>query len=113
MQVTAALKTCTDLWVNLRRLGKNGATGNKCRRTIDSAGIRTDRDYINGVEYKNSQQDIIHFTEGYIQRDPTLDNDPNWRGWLYKYTIKDHLGNTRVTFSDKKQRWSCECADGC
>ena len=69
---------------------------------MDSTGISNYRDYINGVEYYNGQQDIIHFTEGYAQRDATKDNDPNWRGWVYKYTIKDHLGNTRVTFCDKE-----------
>jgi RHS repeat-associated protein len=85
------------------------ATGKKWRKRVTEPGQNAkERDYIEGVEYTieyktagpDIKQDIIHFTEGYIQRDPSTDVDWNWRGWVYKYTIKDHLGNTRVTFDD-------------
>ena len=79
------------------------ATGNKCRKTVDSTGISNYRDYINGVEYYNGQQDIIHFTEGYAQRDATKDNDPNWRGWV----VGGHgLGTVTTAVSDTA---SCYC----
>ena len=82
------------------------ATGKKWRKTIKEAGQSTkERDYIDGVEYLTIgaviTPDIIHFTEGYAQRDPSTDGDWNWQGWMYKYALKDHLGNTRVTFSDR------------
>ena len=77
------------------------ATGKKWRKVINDNGVETYRDYIDGAEYQNGQQDIIHFTEGYTQRDATTDGDANWKGWVYKYTLKDHLGNTRVTYSDR------------
>ena len=77
------------------------ATGKKWRKVVNNNGTETFRDYIDGAEYQNGQQDIIHFSEGYIQRDATTDGDVNWKGWVYKYTLKDHLGNTRVTYSDK------------
>jgi hypothetical protein len=77
------------------------ATGKKWRKVVNDNGAETYRDYIEGAEYQNGQQDIIHFTEGYAQRDATTDGDANWKGWVYKYTLKDHLGNTRVTYSDR------------
>jgi hypothetical protein len=76
------------------------ATGKKWRKVVNDNGAETYRDYIEGAEYQNGQQDIIHFTEGYAQRVDSTDGNANWRGWVYKYTLKDHLGNTRVTYSD-------------
>jgi RHS repeat-associated protein len=79
------------------------ATGRKWRKTVINANGSTNnyRDYIGDAEYKEGQQDIIHFSEGYVQRDATTDSDPKLRGWVYKYNLKDHLGNTRVTYSDR------------
>ena len=81
------------------------ATGKKWRKTaINADGTNNNyRDYIGDAEYLNGNQDIIHFTEGYAQRDITTDGDGVWNGWVYKYTLKDHLGNTRVTYSDKNK----------
>ena len=78
------------------------ATGKKWRKTAKEAG-KADivRDYIGEAEYLNTQQDIIHFSEGYAKRDISTDGDGVWNGWVYKYTLKDHLGNTRVTYCDK------------
>jgi RHS repeat-associated protein len=77
--------------------------GKKWRKTVINANGTTNnyRDYIGDAEYKDGQQDIIHFSEGYVQRDATTDSDPKLRGWVYKYNLKDHLGNTRVTYSDR------------
>jgi RHS repeat-associated protein len=90
------------------------ATGKKWRKTVvtidASTQVQTEtyRDYIDGVEYKSVVvnnlttmiPDIIHHTEGYVQYDATTINNASWKGWVYHYTIKDHLGNARVTFSD-------------
>ena len=57
------------------------------------------------VNYSNLQvnitPDIIQFGEGYVQytTDPSV--DVGWQNWLYKFALKDHLGNTRVIVSDK------------
>jgi RHS repeat-associated protein len=87
------------------------ATGRKWRKTVNNNGAETTRDYIGDAEYLNGQQDIIHFTEGYAQRDVTTDTDVNWKGWVYKYTLKDHLGNTRVTYCDKNKDGLVTTAD--
>ena len=80
-------------------------TGKKWRKVVKEAGqLDKERDYIDGVEYSTVgttiSQDIIHFTEGYAQRDPSTDGNPSWQGWVYNYALKDHLGNTRVVFDD-------------
>jgi RHS repeat-associated protein len=67
------------------------------------------------VEYAGTsagaKPDIIHHTEGYVQYDETTLLDENWQGWVYKYTLKDHLGNTRVTLSDKNDDGYVTTAD--
>ena len=87
------------------------ATGKKWRKTVTGTRQCAQiRDYIDGVEYTGSScgissssftPDIIHFSDGYIQRDPSTDGNYSWMGWVYKYALTDHLGNTRVVFSDK------------
>ncbi len=69
------------------------------------------REYIDGAEYTYTncqysgvsqvKPDLIHFSDGYIQRDESTDFNYSWLGWVYKYALTDHLGNTRVVFSDK------------
>jgi RHS repeat-associated protein len=89
------------------------ATGRKWRKTVINANGTTNnyRDYIGDAEYLNGEQDIIHFTEGYAKRDASTDLDVNWKGWVYKYTLKDHLGNTRVTYCDKNKDGLVTTAD--
>ncbi len=70
------------------------ATGAKLRKTVIAplvADVVTD--YMDGFEYKNGTLEKIYHAEGYVERkaDGTFQ---------YNYTLKDHLGNTRVTFAD-------------
>gem|GEM_PF-653315 len=73
------------------------ASGAKLRKiTTDntvSPVVTTTTDYVNGVEYKNSVINRIANAEGQITRTTT-------GSYQREYDLKDHLGNTRVTFSD-------------
>ena len=61
---------------------------------------------MDGFEYVNNQIQRIAHTEGYISRREKRSNESSeFVGmgglvWQYNYTLKDHLGNTRVTFAD-------------
>ena len=50
-------------------------------------------DYVNGVEYKNSVTNRIANAEGQITRTAS-------GAYQREYDLRDHLGNTRVTFCD-------------
>ncbi|MCI5059262.1 MAG: RHS repeat-associated core domain-containing protein [Flavobacteriales bacterium] len=52
----------------------------------------TIKTYLSGIEYADNAIEAIYFTEG--RAVPAKDD------WAYEYGIKDHLGNTRITFSD-------------
>jgi RHS repeat-associated protein len=62
------------------------AVGNKLRKISGS----TVTEYINGIQYTGSSIDFIQTEEGRILGPTTSPN--------YEYVIKDHLGNSRVTF---------------
>ena len=98
------------------------ATGKKWRKTTsDGQTFPNVRDYIDGVEYTsnkgypnyttNVSPDIINFGEGYIQYDASTTGNSSWQGWVYKYALKDHLGNTRVVFSDRDDNGVVGVAD--
>ncbi len=71
------------------------ATGVKLRKTVFVNSIATDvRDYINGIEYKGGALDRFPHTEGSVVR------QSDGVTFLHEYTIKDHLGNARVTYTD-------------
>jgi RHS repeat-associated protein len=53
----------------------------------------TTQDYTGGIEYKNNVLEAMYHAEGRAYRSGTT--------WQYEYTLKDHLGNSRVTFRDK------------
>jgi RHS repeat-associated protein len=61
---------------------------------------------MDGFEYKNNTIERIHHAEGVItQRALRTGESTEFVGagglvWQYEYTLKDHLGNTRVTFAD-------------
>jgi RHS repeat-associated protein len=52
----------------------------------------TTQDYAGGIEYKNNVLEAMYHAEGRVYRNGTT--------WQYEYTLKDHLGNSRVTFAD-------------
>ena len=69
------------------------ASGAKLRKIANNNGTVTTYDYVNGVEYTNNTLERIPHTEGEIVKDGS-------GNYVYEYTLKDHLGNTRVTFGD-------------
>ena len=59
---------------------------------------------MNGVEYINNTLERIPHTEGEIVKD-------GGGNYVYEYTLKDHLGNTRVTFGDADNNGVVENSD--
>ena len=49
-------------------------------------------DYISGIEYLNGSIQAIYHAEGRAV--------PDGSTWRHEYVIADHLGNTRLRFSD-------------
>ena len=68
------------------------AQGNKLRK-ITSDGIRTD--YAGGIEYKDQALESVHHSEGRVT--PSIESPGQM---VFEYSIKDHLGNNRIMFSD-------------
>jgi RHS repeat-associated protein len=74
------------------------ATGTKLRKiakvtSTTSVIYNVTYDYVGGVEYKNNSLERIPNTEGAVTK--------NTAGvYEYEYVLRDHLGNTRATFSD-------------
>ena len=69
------------------------ASGAKLRKITSDNGTATTYDYVNGVEYKNNILQRIAHTEGSV----SVQTDGSY---LHEYVLRDHLGNTRVTFTD-------------
>lgn len=69
------------------------ATGAKLRKVVTNGSTKTVYDYHNGIEYKNGNLTAIYHAEGRAT--------PVGADFQYEYTIKDHLGNGRVYFTDK------------
>lgn len=65
------------------------AAGSKLRK-VASIGAGTTTEYIHGLQYAGTTVDFVQTEEGRII---SLSGTPN-----YEYALKDHLGNTRVTF---------------
>ena len=64
--------------------------GNKVVAVDPTNNDRTD--YVDGLEIVNGKIHSISHEEGRVVREGSK--------WIYEYTIKDHLGNTRVLFRD-------------
>ncbi|PWJ59912.1 RHS repeat-associated protein [Dyadobacter jejuensis] len=68
--------------------------GNKLRKTVKTSGIVTlTHDYLNGIELKNNTVEAVYNEEG-----RALNDGGTFR---YEYVLRDHLGNTRLVFTDK------------
>ena len=80
------------------------ASGAKLRKIANNNGTVTTYDYVNGVEYTNNTLERIPHTEGEIVKDGS-------GNYVYEYTLKDHLGNTRVTFGDADNNGIVENSD--
>jgi len=61
--------------------------GRKLRKYKKNA---VDRDYVGGIEYAGDNIEMIHSSEGYMQRG--TDNK-----YTYHYKLTDHVGNVRAT----------------
>ena len=59
-------------------------------RSVNGINGQT-RDYIDGIEYAGGTLELIRMEEGRILKGSN-------GSYLYEYALKDHLGNTRVTF---------------
>ncbi len=72
------------------------AGGNKLRKTV-SGSTSYVQDYVGGIEYRTAASvttlEAIYHAEGRV----TMINSV----LKYEYALKDHLGNTRLMFSDK------------
>jgi hypothetical protein len=67
------------------------ATRNKLKKSATVGGTTTCRFYAGSFEYGNTRGlELIHTEEGVVNKSGSVFN--------YEYFLKDHLGNTRVTF---------------
>jgi RHS repeat-associated protein len=71
------------------------ATGVKLKKIVknNDGTVRETWDYVNGVEYKNRILQRVPHSEGAV----VLNENS---GYEHQYVLRDHLGNTRVTFRD-------------
>ncbi len=70
------------------------AAGNKTRK-VKKTGTTTDytQDYFAGIEYRDTVREAIYHAEGRVFNNAGTNR--------YEYSIKDHLGNARISFTDK------------
>jgi hypothetical protein len=66
-----------------------GADGRKIKYT----GLTDETTYADGIEYVNDDTIFIYHPEGRVYKDTAGE-------WRFEYSLKDHLGNTRVVFAD-------------
>lgn len=70
------------------------AAGTKLRKTVKTGSTTNyTQDYLSGIEYRDGAREAIYTAEGRVKyTSPTTTR--------YEYTIKDHLGNARISFCD-------------
>ncbi|MFM9951079.1 MAG: RHS repeat domain-containing protein [Saprospiraceae bacterium] len=67
------------------------AAGEKITKfTAANTGTETTQNYVSGIEYNGIAVEAVYHEEGRLV--------PNGTAWHYEYTLKDHLGNSRVMF---------------
>ncbi len=73
--------------------GFHAKSGLRLTAKIDSTLVPIDQtDYIGGIEYRNGDIQAIYHPQGRAV--------PDGSTWRHEYVITDHLGNTRLRFSD-------------
>ena len=72
------------------------ATGRKLKKVTagGSSAENYTQYYADGLEYKSTTLEAIYHEEGRLTPKTSTT-------WQYEYYIRDHLGNTRLTFADK------------
>jgi len=76
------------------------AAGVKLTKTKYLSGTTTIKHYVGGIEYNGNNLEAVYHAEGRATYDPTTSSNNEINGFGYEYSIKDHLGNSRVMFSD-------------
>ncbi|MBV6427461.1 MAG: hypothetical protein KIPDCIKN_01979 [Haliscomenobacter sp.] len=82
------------------------ASGNKLRKIVkQGATVQYEQDYSGGIEYRKTPAagtfriEAIYHEEGrYFNLNVDVNNTLSWRK---EYALRDHLGSTRLLFSDK------------
>ena len=64
----------------------------KVSTNADPTPVSVRKDYLGGIEYADNVVEAIYHSEGRAV--------PNGSDYTFEYTLKDHLGNSRVTFAD-------------
>ncbi|WP_373552409.1 RHS repeat domain-containing protein [Haliscomenobacter sp.] len=75
--------------------------GNKLRKTVKQGSTTLYiQNYLGGIEYNSGHLEAVFHAEGrvYNTNVGTGNTTPAFR---YEYAIRDHLGNTRILFTDK------------
>jgi RHS repeat-associated protein len=85
---------------------KYNGSGQKVAKLVKShtASSWTPKYYFGEIEYSDDNVEAIYFADGRAV--------PFQGAWNYEYMIKDHLGNTRVMFSDLDGNGKIEEANG-
>lgn len=110
-QITNAAKGITSISYNHLNLPTNititgsktidftyAADGTKLRKVVKTgATINLVQEYVNGIEYRGTAipattLEAVYHAEGRLYN--------NAGSWKREYTIKDHLGNTRIAYCD-------------
>ncbi len=81
------------------------AVGNKLSKTVKVSGVvQYVQDYLDGIEYRKTGagvkriESIFHAEGRYYNTNVDASNTVAWRK---EYSFKDHLGNTRLVFTDR------------
>ena len=65
------------------------ADGEKLTKAVTGGGAT--KNYVSGIEYSGANVDAIYHAEGRLTTANNVD-------FSYEYTLKDHLGNARISF---------------
>ncbi len=69
------------------------ATGTKLKKTVSEGSSLTETDYAGNYIYKNGNLEFFNQPEGIVEKEAD--------GYKYVYQFKDHLGNIRLSYSDR------------